>query len=127
MSPFTPAPALFVSGQLPAVVKSQKPEPVNVTIVVLDVALQSNVTLGEIVALAPDATDHAILLMLSLCEVPSPVDAIKEFAETLTTFDSPVPSDTLVNLTAHCVALSFSVCDVTVSAILFFRYSFCKC
>ena len=38
-----------------------------------------------------------------------------------------VSANTLVNLTAHVDALSFSVCDVTVSAILFFRYSFCKC
>jgi len=29
--------------------------------------------------------------------------------------------------TAHADAWSFSVCEVTESAILFFRYSFCKC
>jgi hypothetical protein len=118
--------ALFVNGACRPVVKSKVPEPVNVTIVVFELPAQDKVTLGSCNDEVPLAMFQNNFVIDSRV-LPSPLDAIKVFALTLVTLVSPVPSEIFVNLTAHADAWSFNVCEVTVSAILFFRYSFCKC
>ena len=78
ISPFAPAPALFVSGACRPVVKSKVPEPLNVTIVVFDDPLHNNVTLGSCNDEVPFDTFQNNFVIDNLCEVASPLDATSE-------------------------------------------------
>lgn len=93
-------PALLMRGDCPAFVKSQKPEPVRVTIVAGVPPPHVRVTLGDMVDDVPEAIDQNNLVMFSL-SVPSPLAATSADASTFVILVSPVPSEMFVNLTAN--------------------------
>ena len=121
MSPVVFA-VVFTNGVVKFVAKSNVPVPVSIAKVFAPVPPHINLTLE----FAP-AIVQAILLTVNRCDAPSPVDAIKVFALIFLMLASPVPSDSFVNAYAHADAWSFNFVEITESAILFFRYSFCEC